>query len=226
MVGIAEGKDKEAFANALIDMEVRGSYRHKVRTLTMDMSKSYIAGANKFMPDAAIVFDRFHIMKMLNEAVDKIRRSEQQQYRQAFTKSRFLFLRNYDHLNSNQQQKVNALAEAFPTIGTAYRLKELFREILNQAEASAKLTPLNNWIKEAWACGLEPLRDFIKTLHRHWYGIKSYFKKLASNAFAEAVNLKIQTIKRNARGYKVIHHFIQMIYFHLGGLNFSTHYKW
>jgi transposase len=56
-------------------------------------------------------------------------------------------------------------------------------------------------------------------LHNHWYGVKTYFKRLATNAYAESVNLKIQEIKRIARGYSNINNFKLLIYFHLGDLN-------
>lgn len=82
VVGISVGKDKSSFDKALIDMEVRGTYREQVRSVTMDMSKSYIAGASEAMPQAEIIFDRFHIASKMNEAVDSIRRSDQKAYRE------------------------------------------------------------------------------------------------------------------------------------------------
>jgi transposase len=62
-------------------------------------------------------------------------------------------------------------------------------------------------------------------LKDYWYGIKAYFKQVASNAFAERVNLKIQEIMRTAKGYRNIQNFMTMIYFHLGGLDLKTQYK-
>lgn len=223
VVGIAVGKDKEAFAHALIDMEVRGADRTKVRTVTMDMSKSYIAGVEEAIPQADIVFDRFHIVKKMNEAVDTIRRADQQEYKEELKNSRYLWLRNNTSLSETQQQKVDMLAHACPNIGEAYRLKELLKIVLDNALQSQRLTPLNEWIEEAWKSGLEPIRKFVNMLHNHWYGIKTYFKKVADNAYAERVNLKIQEIKRIAKGYRNIQNFILMIYFHLGGLDFKIH---
>jgi transposase len=76
-------------------------------------------------------------------------------------------------------------------------------------------------MKEAWASGIQPIRQFVNMLRNHWYGIKTYFKKLSTNAFAERVNLKIQEIKRIAKGYRNINNYKMMIYLHLGGLNFD-----
>jgi transposase len=63
---------------------------------------------------------------------------------------------------------------------------------------------------------------FVNMMKRHGYGIKSYFKNLATNTYAERVNLKIQEIKRSAKGYRNPHNFIIMIYFHLGGLDLKS----
>ena len=224
VVGVALGKDKEAFAHALLDMEVRGGSRQEIRSITMDMSRSYISAAQDTMGQADIVFDRFHIVKKLNEAVDKIRRKEQKEHVE-LRKTRYLWLRNNSNLNEEQRENIAYLEASFPKIGVAYRLKEMLRAVLDEAYYSHYLKPLNNWMKLAWDSGLEPIQDFVNMLRSHWYGIKSYFKRLATNAFAERVNLKIQEIKRIAKGYKNTHNFMIMIYFHLGGLNFNTHSK-
>jgi len=221
VVGAAQGKDKEAFAHSLIDMELRGAYRDKVRIITMDMSRSYISGAQEAMPQAAIVFDRFHIVKKLNEAVDQIRREDQQKFKE-LKNSRYLWLTNNDKLKKKDRKRLDTLKDSYENIGKAYQLKEQFREVLNEAYNSSKLKPLNDWIKIAWKSELEPIRKFVNMLHNHWYGIKTYFKKLATNAFAERVNLKIQEIKRLARGYGNTYNFIIMIYFHLGGLDLKS----
>lgn len=225
VVGVAVGKSKDAFAHALIDMEVRGADRTEVRTVTMDMSKSYIAGVDEAMPQADIVFDRFHIASKLNEAVDDIRREEQAKYKE-LKGSRYLWLKNKHSLNTKQQLQLQLLRDAYPNIGKAHRLREILREVMNDAVNSRSIEPLDKWIKEAWNSQLKPIQDFVNMLHDHWYGVESYFKEIATNAYAERVNLKIQEIKRTAKGYRNIQNFVLMIYFHLGGLDLKTHYKW
>lgn len=222
VVGIAIGKDREALAHAMVDMEVRGAYREEVKTVTMDMSTSYISGTAEWMPKADIVFDRFHLTKKLNESIDEIRRKEQKDYKE-LKNSRYLWLRNHDDLKPDQQTQVDELALAYPTIGVAYRLKELFREVFDNAAQDSSIAPLNKWIKEAWSTGLAPIQDFVSMLHNHWYGVVSYFKRLVTNAYAERINLKIQEIKRVAKGYRNPMNYMTMIYFHLGGLNLFTH---
>lgn len=222
VVGISVGKDKDAFAHALIDMEIRGADRTEIKCVTMDMSRSYIAAAGQYLTEACIVFDRFHIIKKLNEAVDQVRRTDQRQYDE-LKRSRYLWLKNNDNLTEEQKEMVNYLGAAYPNIGEAYRLKELLKNVLDTAHVNQKLGPLNQWMKMAWDSGLEPIQKFVNMLKTHWYGIKSYFKKLATNALAERINLKIQEIKRAAKGYRNLNNFMTMIYFYLGGLKFRIH---
>ena len=218
VVGVSPGKDKEAFAHALIDMEVRGGDRTRVKAITMDMSRAYISAANAYMGQAAIVFDRFHIVKKMNEAVDEIRKKDRRAYQQ-LKGSRYLWLRNGNRLTEKQAEQLALLSKACPQIGEAYRLKEMLKIVLDEAYIKRQVTPLNEWIKEAWKSNLEPIKKFVNMLRDHWSGVKEYFYRLSTNAFAESVNLKIQEIKRTAKGYRNIHNFIIMIYFHLGGLN-------
>jgi len=221
VVGIAEGKDKNAVNEALISMEIRGADKEEVRVVTMDMSKSYISASTEYMENAEIVFDRFHIVKKMNEAVDNIRKQEQAICKEAFKKSKYLWLKNSNKLTEEQKEKVASLSKSYPNIGEAYRLKELLKQVLDQAYQDHRLKWLNQWIKEALKADLEPINKFVKMLHNHWYGVKTYFKRLVTNAYAERVNLKIQEIKRIAKGYRNTNNFILMIYFHLGGLDLS-----
>ena len=98
-------------------------------------------------------------------------------------------------------------------------MKELIKVVLDEAYSLKKVTPLNDWIKEAWSSNLVPIQKFVNMLRKHWYGVKSYFYHTVTNEYAERINLKIQEIKRLAKGYRNIENFKIMIYFHLGGLN-------
>lgn len=217
VVGIAQGKNQHALSEALIDMEVRGANKEDVELITMDMSRSYIAGATAQMPQAKIVFDRYHIEQNMNQVVDKIRREESKDYKD-LKKTKYLWLKNYNNLSLEQQDQVEQLAASFPTIGIAYRLKEQLKEVLNNAYKTTSLKGIKNWMDLAWDSGIESIQSFVKMMADHWYGIKTYFEYCISNGYAERVNLKIQEIKRTAKGYRNPNNFMLMIYFHLGKL--------
>lgn len=217
VVGIGEGKDQKALSNALQEMELRGADKDKVAVITMDMSKSYIAGASHQMPGAKIVFDRFHIEQSMNKVVDKVRIEESKKYKN-LKKSRYLFLKNLANLNEKQKEEVEQLSNSYPTVGKVYRLKEQLKEVLNEAYDTSNLKGINNWLKLAIDSNIIEVIKFSNMLLDHWYGIKTYFQYCISNGYAERVNLKIQEIKRIAKGYTNMKNFKLMIYFHLGGL--------
>ena len=188
VVGIGVGKDQKAFLAALGDLEVRGGCRSKVKSVTMDMSDAYIAGVSETMEKADIVFDRFHIVKNLNEAIDKIRRTETKEHVE-LKKTRYLWLKNNSNLTKEQKEKVECLSASFPNIGKAYRLKELLRVVLDEAQRSHDLKPLIEWKKQAWSSNLEPMQKFVNMLNNHWYGIKTYFQRQITNDSTERMNL-------------------------------------
>jgi transposase len=218
VVGVSEGKSKESVKSASEEMIIRGVDISKVRNITMDMSPSYIGAAREYFGQAEIIFDRYHISAQLNKVVDEIRRKEQREYHE-LTKSRYLWLKNSNKLTEKDRAKVDYLAETYPNIGTAYRLKEILKEVFDEAVNNHTLKPIKEWMKAALKTDLKPLHGFVKMLKRHWYGIKTYFKKQVTNAYAERVNLKIQEIKRIAKGYRNQSNYKMMIYFHLGGLD-------
>lgn len=224
VVGIGIGKDINAVQLALQEAKKRKASAETVKTISMDMSQSFINAAATYFPDADIVFDRFHLMQHLNKAVDSVRREEQKTHTE-LKKSKYLWLRNNQDLSTDKQVKLELLAAAFPTVGLAHRLKESFREVLNNAKTDKSITWLEAWLEQAWNSEIPAIQAFVNMIHKHWYGIETYFETLLSNAFAERVNLKIQEIKRTAKGFRNLDNFKYMIYFHLGKLNLNTHLK-
>lgn len=218
VVGISIGKGQESVNEALIDMEVRGGSRKTIRTITMDMSTSYISGVEKYLPQAEVVFDRFHLEQHMNKVVDEIRKEESKQYKQ-LKSNKYLWLRNMLNLKEEKRVKLLALSKSYPRLGKVHRLKEQLKEVLNEAVHSKSLKAINLWLNIAWRSGIVQVQNFVNMIHTHWYGIKTYFKKLKTNAIAERINLKIQEIKRIARGFSNTNNFIIVIYFHLGGLD-------
>ena len=139
----------------------------------------------------------------------------------SFKLPRYLWLKNQSNLSELKNQKINDLATSYPRLGKVYRLKEQIKEVLNESYYSSKITPINKWLKIAWDSEIVPIQNFVNTLVRHWYGIKTYFQYCVSNGFSERVNLKIQEIKRIAKGYANTNNFLLMIYFHLGRLDLN-----
>ena len=222
IVGVGVGKGKEAVLDGLKDMETRKSMAMKVKYTTIDFSPAYLSAVLEYLPDSTLIYDRFHLEQLLSRAVDTVRKQEQTEAIE-LKKTKYIWLRNEDSLTVKQRAKIYYLSYCFPKIGQAYRLKELFKQIFNNADMSSALEDLNEWMKIASKSKIVPIQNFLNTLRAHWSGIINYFTKQYTNAFAEQLNSTIQLIKRVARGYRNIDNYITMIYFKLGGLNFHTH---
>lgn len=221
VIGIGFGKDSKALEQSVLEMEIRGGDRESIKSVTMDMSTSYIKGAVAYLPNADIIFDRFHLSYNLNKAIDKIRRREQKEF-SGLAGTKYIWLNNNQNLTEEKKARLAELSTKYQSIGQAYRLKELFREVFDNAKTDSRLKWLNMWMKEALSTGIKELQSFVSMLKEHWYGIKTYFKYLATNALSERINLKIQEIKRTAKGYRNLENYKVMIYFHLGKLKLSN----
>lgn len=217
VVGIGVGKNKEAVVAGIRDMESRGSKASKVKEVAIDLSPAFTSAALEYFENASMVYDRFHVEQLLSRALDTVRKIERQECVQ-LRNTKYMWLRNYRDLKEEDQRIVDYLSHLYPTIGRAYQLKEQFKEVWEQPTARKGIRVLKAWMKMAIQSKLKPITEFVKTLQTHWSGIITYFNSRLNNGYAERLNLVIQEIKRRGRGYRNIHNFIRMIYFHCGKL--------
>lgn len=218
VIGIGEGKDGAALESAVEEMFIRGASPKEVEVVAQDLSPAYIAASSRCFPNADIIYDKFHITALLNKAVDAVRK-EDARSNTVLRNTKYLWLYNGSNLNANQQERVAMLSEACPNIGNAYRLKEQYKIIWDKDDQYHAADNLMAWMRLARRSGLKQMLKFVDTLEAHWDGIITYFDRRLTSGFVERVNLKIQEIKRLARGYRSIENFKMMIYFHLGGLD-------
>ena len=182
----------------------------------MDLSKSYTAAVKKVLPEIDIVFDRFHVVALANKALDDVRKQQYktlpEESRQLLKGQRFLLLKNYSSLSTDSATRVNALLEANIPLFQAHAMKEQLRLFweLDSADQGAKF--LLRWIDDARLTGIHPLVKLARTLERHLYGLLTYFKHRITNGFAEGINNKIKTLKRQAYGYRDMQYFKLRLY--------------
>jgi transposase len=187
-----------------------------LRGIAMDMSKGYIALAKKYLPAAAIVFDRFHVTKVLTTMVDEVRKKEWKRHQMEGISigkgERFLFLRNRENLSPLQGKGLDLLLEMNKSLMTAYVMKEQFRcfwECKTREEATRFLI---SWIVDANWCGIEEVRKAAQTILGHSYGLLNYFDHPIDNGKAEGINNKIKTMKRQSYGCRDEDYFIFKLY--------------
>ena len=182
----------------------------------VDMWDPYIASLTNYCPNVRIVYDKFHIIKIINQALDDVRKKEfaktDNKQRKEWKKKRFLILKRNKNLNDKQKETLNELMNQNEILYQAYLLKEQISDIMDEPEVSTAITRMEEWLKNVINAGIDPITKAAKVLFRHLDGILYYLEYRVTNAGSEGFNNKINIIKRRAYGYKDIGYFILKIY--------------
>ena len=218
-----EGKDAATIERFRADFEAHGGDPEGVGEVCCDMSKAFVAGVESNFPKAHITFDRFHIMKVLNDAVDEVRR-EEAKTRPELSKSRYVWLKNPENLREGQREQLEALTLPRLNLKTAraWHIKVNFQELFQQRPEEAQAF-LKRWYFWATHSRLEPIKRAAATIRRHWDGILRWFSSRLSNGILEGLNSLIQAAKSRARGYRTTKNLIAMIYLLGAKLKFALH---
>lgn len=213
IIHAVEGRSVDDIKPFLVKLSVKAP---NLKAIAMDMSKSYISAVENHLPGVKIVFDRFHISKLLNEAVDEVRRVEkwrlEQMGLQTTKGDRFLLLRNFDDLNNKQVNKLDQLLEMNKSIAKAHTMKEQLRVFWHQNSKGSGARFLLSWILEATISGIPALERVAKTLLKHSEGLLNYFEFPINNGKAEGINNKIKVLKRRGYGYNDTEYFKLLLY--------------
>jgi transposase len=225
VVFVTEGKDSKTFESFTEELEEKGGKKENIDLISMDMSPAFIAGAIKYFPDAQLVFDKFHLVKSLNEALDEVRRLERKG-NELLKNHRYTILKKYENLSLKKKYELDSLLPLYPKLGEAYRLRQLFLEVFEIGDPEEAKGYLWFWLDQAVESGIQPFIRFVNMIKAHWCGIVAYFDKHVTNGVLEGINSKIQLAKRRARGYRNPKNFINMIYFLCGKLKFDFYYPY
>lgn len=220
VIHVVPGKGKETLHQIQQHLAGKGVEPAQVTELSMDMSAAFIAGAREAFPQAQITFDRFHVVKLLNEAMDEVRRAERKEH-EALKGHKYLFLRHPDGLSNQQCQTLSDLITLYPRLGQAYRLKTLFEDLWSMKTRPEAEAFLEGWCKEVEEAKIPAFQTFARTVKTHWSGIVHFVESRITNGILEGINAKVQLAKRRARGYRNTSNFINMIHFLCGKLTFD-----
>lgn len=213
-----EGRDQGTVASFVEDLEAHGGEAGHITAACIDMSRSYIAGVARHLPEAAVTFDRFHVVKLANEALDEVRRAEVRT-EPALKRSRWMWLKDKHHWTKTQIAQHHDLSRRKLKTARAFRMKEELRDIFAQADSKAEAAELlTAWLAWAKRSRLAPFRKLARTLQAHWEGILNGFDSRLTNGGVEAINGLIQAAKARARGYRTTRNFINMAYLVAGRL--------
>lgn len=207
-----EGRDAGVFGSFRRDLEAHGGCADAIEEISMDMSPAQIKGAREQFPDAAVTYDKFHVVKLLNEAVEEVRRREQRS-RPELKTSRWTWTKNPSNWTKKQKETYEALSLPRLNLKTAraYRLKLAFQELYEQPLAWAE-EHLRRWYGWAIRSRLPEIKAVARTIKRHWDGILRWFDSRLTTAVLEAINSLIQAARARARGYRSPRTMITMLY--------------
>lgn len=215
-----EGKDAATVGRFKQDLTAHKGNPEDIKEVCCDMSPAFISGVEKQFPGAQLTFDKFHIMKIINEAVDDVRRQEQKD-RPELARTRYLWLKNPENLKPSQAETLEGLTLRKLNLKTrrAYHIRLNFQALFNQPPELAEAF-LKNWYYWATHSRLEPIKQAAYTIKRHWDGVLRWFHSNINNGILEGINSLIQAAKAKARGYRTTRNLIAMIYLIGGKLDF------
>lgn len=187
-----------------------------LRVVCMDMWAAYAKLVREHAVHAQILFDRFHIVKHLNEAVDAARRELWRQLtskeRVSFKGTRWLLLKNPWNLNTGQQERLSTLIRWNTPLVRAWYLKESFQLFWSYKQPGRAKQHLVKWMNSAMRSRLEPFKKFVRMLRGHLDGVLAWTKTRLSNGAVEGMNNKIKSISHRSFGFRSAEHFIAAIY--------------
>ena len=196
-----------------------------VKAIAMDMSAAFVKSAKANIPLAEhkIVHDRFHVMKLATEAVDKVRRGEHRKLSAEgdtrLSRSRYLWLTGQENLTDAQRDRFEAIYSQELETGKAWAYKEMLRDLWAHDTAASATAFFKNWYKRVIHTKLTPMKKVAKTIQERLANVVSYCTHRITNAVAEGMNSKIMSIKRRVGGYRNRENFKTAIYFYCGGLD-------
>lgn len=213
---VGEGKS----ADALLPFwrRVRRS-RARIQAVAMDMSSAYISAVETHLPEAAIVFDHFHVIKLMNEKLTALRRDLFREATDGLQKdvlkgTRWLLLKNPENLNTEKDEP-KRLEEALrlnAPLATAYYLKEELRQFWNQTNKATAQRFLTAWYTKAMSTGIKQLETMARTLAAHAFGLLAFYDHPISTGPLEGTNNKIKTMQKQAYGLRDFEFFKLSIY--------------
>ena len=183
--------------------------RARIEAVAMDMSAAYALAVTTHLPEAAIVLDRFHVVKLLNDKLTQLRRqvyrvSTDVLQKEVLKGTRWLLLKNPENLDPtrNEQQRLEEALELNRPLATAYYLKEDLRQIWSQPDKTTAEAVLRDWIARAESSGILVLQRLARTLAIHRERILAWYDYRISTGPLEGINNKIKTLKRQAYGFR------------------------
>jgi transposase len=202
------GEDRKEASMAQFYAWLGPAKAKRIRLAVMDMWKPFRNATNTHAPQAAALFDKFHVLRHLGEALDKVRRSEYARLsgkdRRFIKGQKYTLLAHRENLSLQGRQALKVLLAANKRLHTAYLLKESFGQLWDYQREGWARRFFDNWRNALRWQRLKPYEEFAEMIERHWDGIAAYCQpeNKVSLGFVEGINNKIRVIQRRAYGIR------------------------
>lgn len=220
---VAEGKGADTVKAFKADLIAHGGAGENIVEASIDMSPAFIAGLNEQFPTAEITFDKFHIMKIINKAVDTVRK-EEAKTNELLRGQKYLFLKNREKMTEAQATMLRQI-ESMPKLNLktvkALHIRENFQEIYKEATDEGYEKALKKWYFWATHSRIEPMKEAARTIKSHWSGVLRWKMSRINNGILEGLNSLIQAAKAKARGYRTFNNLKTIIYMLTGKLDYT-----
>jgi transposase len=215
---VTEGKDHETLHHFKEDLVAHGGDPEKVTEFSLDMSKAFVKGIGKEFENAGLTFDKFHIIKLMNEAIEEVRRAEQKTHPE-LKATRYDWLKNEENLTAKARERFDTVKNSTLQTARAYRIKVSLQELYKQSPEDAPIW-FDRWYFWATHSRIPAVIKVAKTLKQHQGGVMRWFHSKLSNGLLEGMNSLIQAAKARARGFRSPRKMKVIIYLLLSKLDF------
>jgi transposase len=197
----------------------------KIKQFCCDMSPAYVLGIGRAFPEAEITFDRYHVLAVVNQALDMVRRQERatnQAKRDLLKHTRYLWLKNPTNLTKKQTSWLEDIKSMDLKTARAYHLKTALQRLWEHTDPAQAEKYLRKWYFWATHSRLGPMVQAARTVKRHWDGILQFIQSHISNGIIEGLINKIRTAMKRAYGFKKTKYLKTIIYLVAGDLDLPT----
>jgi transposase len=222
------GKDGSVWNRFAEDLKAHDGDAAKVAVVSIDMSAAYRLGAREVCPDAVVVFDKFHVIKLANEGVDEVRRKEQRQgtdeAKGQLKGARWLFRKNTANLTDKEFDRFKELDHENLVTAKAYQMRVTLQDIYSKAgygdDGRGRLLEWCSWVRATARemPMLAPMARVARTIEECIEGVCANWRTGVTNAFMEGLNSVFSSVKRRARGFRTERNLTLMLYFTAAGL--------
>jgi transposase len=224
-----EGHDASTWETFVQALEAHHGHRHAITQVSMDMSAAYQKGVKENCRNAQVVFDKFHILANASKRVDQVRQAEARvggaDVRNSLRKSQWLWRKNPENLNENQQARLAQIQDKNLCTGKAYQMRLVLQDIYRSANAGVAQKRFKVWCRWVrWVARFyksyvfSPMVKMAQMVEDNLAGILAHWKWGLTNAFMEGLNSVFSAVKRKARGYRSPVYLITMLYLVAGKL--------